>query len=424
MGAMDDPLSQWFAIPAFFVMFRETLEATVLVAVVVQYLRKVGQTELEKTVWAGAAVGAAASIAFGVVFLSIYYATASQLDMKAAAITEGVMLAFASVMITYFFVTHLAPGMKSNNQWKDKWEKKMGSMVESAVSGKDPRNFFILISTSVLREGIEAVVFILGIGVMYTPVALILPSICGIIVGILFGAATFFGGKKMDLTTFFIASAVLLLFIAAGLLAHASYEFQKAGLFGLWACPPQECDPELDADCADHTIIKNAADYHAYRRLDGGPEHGRFLTTDRAKSCDGVEGDQIPWVNQEAWDITDCCGTENMFFFLMMVLFWYRPAMTNLELLVWFYYWIATAAWGIGKVSDIRSANQEWESTHNALEESKEVKDAEKGGAPVIGHGLTDSSVSDTTKIHPYGSEERPSPEASLDALEEIKSEN
>jgi len=29
-GAEDDPLSQWFAIPAFFVIFRETLEATVM----------------------------------------------------------------------------------------------------------------------------------------------------------------------------------------------------------------------------------------------------------------------------------------------------------------------------------------------------------------------------------------------------------
>lgn len=28
--ANDDPLSQWFAIPAFFIIFRETLEATVI----------------------------------------------------------------------------------------------------------------------------------------------------------------------------------------------------------------------------------------------------------------------------------------------------------------------------------------------------------------------------------------------------------
>ena len=46
MGAMDDPLSQWFAIPAFFVLFRETLEATVLVAVIVQYLQRAGQPGL------------------------------------------------------------------------------------------------------------------------------------------------------------------------------------------------------------------------------------------------------------------------------------------------------------------------------------------------------------------------------------------
>ena len=48
MGVGDDPLSQWFAIPAFFVLFRETLEATVLVAVMVQYLQRAEQPGLIK----------------------------------------------------------------------------------------------------------------------------------------------------------------------------------------------------------------------------------------------------------------------------------------------------------------------------------------------------------------------------------------
>ena len=52
--------------------------------------------------------------------------------------------------------------MKSNDQWKDKWEKKMNDMVEDALKGNDPWNFFMLTFTSVLREGIEAVIFIVS----------------------------------------------------------------------------------------------------------------------------------------------------------------------------------------------------------------------------------------------------------------------
>ena len=42
------------------------------------------------------------------------------MDPKAAYITEGILLGCASIELTYFFVTHLAPGMKSNSQWKVK----------------------------------------------------------------------------------------------------------------------------------------------------------------------------------------------------------------------------------------------------------------------------------------------------------------
>lgn len=61
----DDFLSQYFAIPAFFVVFRETLEAVVLMAVMLQYLQRAGQHEMCKQVWLGGAVGGALAFLFG-----------------------------------------------------------------------------------------------------------------------------------------------------------------------------------------------------------------------------------------------------------------------------------------------------------------------------------------------------------------------
>lgn len=367
MGAQDDPLSQWFAIPAFFVVFRETLEAVVLVAVIVQYLRRAEQPELEKSVWAGAWLGGITTFAFGTTVLAIYYTTSSALSTDTALIVEGVMLGSASILITYFFVTHLAPGMKSNEEWKVKWERKMGEMVEDAVSGKDPRNFFCLTFTSVFREGVEAVVFITGIGAMYTPYALILPSIAGLAVGAVMGYMMFVGSKRMDMSKFFIFSAVLLLFIAAGLASHASYEFQKAELFGTWACNHPACGDDDDDSGGvsyrrvleeedDEIYCDDTLDWTAYRRLDAiGFDH-RLLKTARAKSCDDLDGN-IAWVNRELWDINGCCPTTNMFFFLMMVLFWYRPAPTNLEAIVYGAYWVFAFTWGYFKIRSIKEYN-------------------------------------------------------------------
>jgi len=355
MAALDDPLSQWFAIPAFFVLFRETLEATVLVAVIVQYLQRANQPDLIQTVYWGAAFGGLASALFACAILGLYYATSDIMNPEAQSLFEACMLAFASICITFFVITHLAPGMKSKKQWKEKWEKQMGNMIENALKGKDPWNFFMLTFTSVFREGIEAVIFILGIAAISTPAALVFGSLGGLLAGCLLGFCMFLGLARVDLSAFFIASAVFLLFIAAGLAAHASYEFQKAGIFGTWACSSCEDDGSYCEDVADHT---------AYRRLLWKENEMRRLTTARAKSCDGAQGTKIAWVNQELWDITGCCDVDNMFFFLLMVLFWYRPAPTNLEVLVYISYWTITLIWGWSVVFSIRGVNQKWEKDH------------------------------------------------------------
>ena len=269
------------------------------------------------------------------------------------------MLMFASVMITFFFITHLAPGMKSKKQWKGKWERNLGRMVKDAIQNKDSWNFFCLAFTSILREGIEASVFIVGLGAIYTPVSLILPSFCGLLIGCVIGFAMFLGSAKLNMSGFFIASAIFLLFVAAGLASHASYELQKAGVFGTWACVDAACKGD-DVNIDDEVFCDDTA-YTAYRRRLFTSETSRRLTTDRAQSCDSVPNEHIAWVNQELWDATDCCDTTNMFFFLLMVLFWYRPAPTNLEMLVYVAYWVITVGWGHGMVMMIKEDEEHLE---------------------------------------------------------------
>ena len=77
---------------------------------------------------------------------------------------EGIMLSSASVVITYFFVTHLAPGMKTKDQWESKWEKNMSEQIEDTLSGARKNGFFWLTFTSVFREGIESAIFMTSIG--------------------------------------------------------------------------------------------------------------------------------------------------------------------------------------------------------------------------------------------------------------------
>jgi len=245
MGNVHD-FNDWFCIPAFFVLFRETLEAAVLVAVLIQYLDRAGQPQLKKQVWAGAAVGGVVSLAIGVVILAIYYTQKDTMTTTTAFIVEGGMLGFASIIITYFLVTHLAPGMKSKGSWQTKWERNMDELVQANLDKRREYGFFSLSFTSVLREGFEAAIFVVGFGAAYEVTSMPVPIIAGIIAGVGFGAAMFLGTVKLDLSLFFKVSAAFLALIAAGLASHASYEFQKGEAFGTWGCDAI-CDKEIPA---------------------------------------------------------------------------------------------------------------------------------------------------------------------------------
>ncbi|KAK7238880.1 hypothetical protein SO694_00026043 [Aureococcus anophagefferens] len=151
----------------------------------------------------------------------------------------------------------------------------------------------------------------------------------------------------------------------------------------------EEIGARPDGDWEEENCDDDEADasWHSYRRLEAEPwydalveqvpeAYGRKLVTERAKSCDG-KGQSIAWPNEEVWDITGCCDTKNGFFFLMMVLFWYRPAITNLELIIWVIYWPIIAFWGWYKVRDITDFNADLQAAADAKGEEDLKPEAE-----------------------------------------------
>merc|ERR1719269_150495 len=112
----------------------------------------------------------------------------------------------------------------------------MDELVQAQIDKTNEYGFFTLSFTSVLREGFEAAIFVVGFGAAYKPESMPIPIVTGIFAGVAFGASMFVGTNKMDLSFFFKFSAGFLALIAAGLGSHASYEFQKGEAFGAWGC--------------------------------------------------------------------------------------------------------------------------------------------------------------------------------------------
>ncbi|KAI7905433.1 high-affinity iron permease [Cokeromyces recurvatus] len=219
----------YFNVPIFFILFRETTEAAIIVSVLLSFLKKMFNPEsptykrLRNHVWIGSAVGLFICICIGVAFIAVYYTLLNDLWGNSEDIWEGVFSLVAVIMITA-----MGLAMLKTERMQEKWKVKLAKAMEKSSSEKSSfkdklqkYSFFILPFITVLREGLEAVVFIggvsLGISAKSIPIAVIMGIICGLLVGLLI----YRGGSLIQLHWFFVFSTVILYLVSAGLMARA-----------------------------------------------------------------------------------------------------------------------------------------------------------------------------------------------------------
>ncbi|KAF9995384.1 high-affinity iron permease [Entomortierella chlamydospora] len=224
--------SDYFSVPIFFIIFRETTEAAVIVSVLLTFLRQVipedhaMRRRLARQVWGGTALGLAISLAIGAAFIVVWNKYANNLWATSEGIWVGCFSFVAVIMITVMGLAMLRTA-QIQEKWKVKLSKAMGQETERGL-GSSSRQYalFALPLVTVLREGLEAIVFIGG--VTFTESAKAIPAavIVGFLCGLLIGYILYRGGNRMNLHRFFTASTCLLLLLAAGLVAKGVAAFE------------------------------------------------------------------------------------------------------------------------------------------------------------------------------------------------------
>ncbi|KAF9993303.1 high-affinity iron permease, partial [Modicella reniformis] len=160
--------SDYFSIPIFFIIFRETTEAAVIVSVLLSFLSQVlpedhaMRKRLARQVWGGMVLGLFISLAIGAAFIVVWNKYATNLWSTSEGIWVGCFSFVAVVMIT---VMGLA--MLRTTQIQEKWKKKLSRAMDEETErglGSSTRRYalFVLPLITVLREGLEAIVFIGG----------------------------------------------------------------------------------------------------------------------------------------------------------------------------------------------------------------------------------------------------------------------
>lgn len=206
-------------IPTFLITLREGVEAALVVGIVVAYLNKVGQANLNRWVYGGIVAGLLASALIGVLFNgSLWLVGRSQ--QPYSSVIKPLMEAGFGVMAVGLLSWMLIWMTQQAKLLRVRVEQEVGSAIaqeDSAAWG-----IFGIIFLAVLREGFETVVFIAAqFQQGWLPV---IGALLGVIGAGLIGILLFKWGVRINLKRFFQVMGVLLLLIIGGLvvgvLAH------------------------------------------------------------------------------------------------------------------------------------------------------------------------------------------------------------
>ncbi|KAI5968883.1 FTH1 [Candida margitis] len=282
MATLDD----YFSIQTFLIVLRETLESAIIISVLLSFVHQTFCTDEKKVanrtepqyqtitsetissseeteasearvvdnrlgqilkfqIWFGGLMGLAVCLLIGAIILVVFYKVGNDLWSIAEHYWEGTFSILASIIISLMGIQILRV-----SKMQQKWKVKLGRLLQSSRHFNPSRsspsrgskggwfdrlelltekyNMVILPFVTTLREGLEAIVFIGGIGVNEdTSIwAIINATVLAVIVGTLIGCVLYRSGNTLSLQWFLITSTCFLYLVAAGLFSKGVWNFE------------------------------------------------------------------------------------------------------------------------------------------------------------------------------------------------------
>ncbi|PSS22687.1 hypothetical protein PHLCEN_2v3007 [Hermanssonia centrifuga] len=263
-----------FSVPIFFIVFRETLEAAIIVSVLLGLVEQIayedngrslaptvsepekrdgddsnkseelsGQPKLESEedklistkrfvrrmrwqVFLGAGLGFIIALSVGAAFIAVWFTKAADLWAKSEELWEGIFELIACIMIFVMGVTMLKMD-RAKAKWRVKLQKAFAGQHVDAGAKSGKWVLFVLPLITVLREGMEAVIFVGGVSLGQPATSIPIAAIVGLACGIICGFLIYTFASRSTLTVFLVAMTNFLLLIGAGLFSRAIGSFQE-----------------------------------------------------------------------------------------------------------------------------------------------------------------------------------------------------
>jgi high-affinity iron transporter len=227
---------------ATFVIFvREGVEASMIVAILLAYLDRIGQRRHFRDVIVG--VFAALLLATGGGLLA-YFTIRTYAGSRVQTIFETVTYLLAACVLTYMTFWMRRHSRTISKELREKTER--------ALDGGERFGLAFLAFQAVGREGLEtavftlAIVFAAGSGGHFA----ILGGVGGLVVALAIAFVIYRLGRRLNIGRFFSVLGAVLMFFAAGLLADAVENLQQLGWVTLLAHPLWNTSHVLSEDSA------------------------------------------------------------------------------------------------------------------------------------------------------------------------------
>ena len=169
-------------IPSLVITFRETLEAALVVGIVLSFLSRTRQQQYRTAVYVGVFAGIVGSLLGAVLFTAL----AGGFTGRAEEIFEGVTMLVGALLLTTMILWMLKQRHIA---------KELESKVATEVAQANRIGLFSLVFLAVLREGVETVIF-LGAASAASTSNNVLGALAGISGAALLGYAMFVGSRE------------------------------------------------------------------------------------------------------------------------------------------------------------------------------------------------------------------------------------
>ena len=210
-------MTQGVVFSTFVVVFREALEASLILGIILTVLAKLGAMRYVSHVITGVVAALALSLGLANWLSSL---TESAQD-GAAPVIEGVISLAACAILTYmfFWMEKQARGLRSDIETK----------MEVAFSARDYMAIVSLPFFAVLREGAETVLFLKAVSIQSGGSVSWAGGVIGCVSAILIVVLMFVRGQRMPMKQLFQWTGIFIIFIAAGLLGYGLHELGEVG---------------------------------------------------------------------------------------------------------------------------------------------------------------------------------------------------